>query len=91
MSKENQISSMMGEYLTVHHASKYNNRRNKLRELADLMFGFANSRFQDDCHELVKDLLTFMPELAEKGLKPTFNSFRSRLSPAVLEEFCVFV
>jgi cobaltochelatase CobS len=91
MSKENQISSMMGEYLTVHQASKYNNRRNKLRELADLMFGFANSRFQDRCHELVKDLLTFMPELAEKGLKPTFNSFRSRLSPAVLEEFCVYV
>ena len=91
MSKENQISSMMGEYLTVHQASKYNNRRNKLRELADLMFGFANSRFQDDCHELVKDLLVCMPELAEKGLKPTFNSFRSRLSPAVLEEFCVYV
>ena len=90
MSEQNQISSMMGEYLLDHQSSPYNNRRNKLRQLADVLFGEADISYRAECNVYVKNLLNAVPELAEKGLKPTFNSFRGRLSPAVLEEFCVY-
>ena len=91
MSEQNQISSMMEEYLLVHKDSKYNNRRNVLRKLADAMFGLADEHWQIQCNVVVSDLLVAIPELQEKGLKPTFNSFRGQLSPALLEEFCVYV
>ena len=90
MSEQNQISSMMEEYLLDHQSSPYNNRRNKLRQLADGLFGEADVSYRAECNASVKTLLAAVPELAEKGLKPTFNSFRGRLSPAVLEEFCVY-
>ena len=43
MSEQNQISSMMEEYLLVHKDSKYNNRRNVLRKLADALFGLTDA------------------------------------------------
>ena len=85
------LTAMMGEYLLDHQSSPYNNRRNKLRQLADGLFGEADVSHRLECNNSVEILLASLPELAEKGLKPTFNSFRGRLSPAVLEEFCVFV
>lgn len=91
MSIQNQISSMMEEYLLVHKDSKYNNRRNVLRKLADDMFGHAGTESQDFCHAQVNRLFSAHIKIQlPTGLKPTFNSFRGQLSPALLEEFCVY-
>jgi len=89
MSIRNQISSMMEEYLLDHQSSPYNNRRNVLRKLADAMFGYAGTETQNSCHAHVNRMWNGT-YITPAGLKPTFNSFRGRLSPAVLEEFCVY-
>jgi cobaltochelatase CobS subunit len=95
MSPESQIRTMMEQYIRVDKDSPYNNRRNKLRKLADAMFGCFLEDTQKQAHHKVQDLFEYLEVSRSldraKGLKPTFNSLRGALSPAVLEEFVMYV
>ena len=82
------LKEIVSEYILQHKDSPYNNRRNKLRKIADVMFGMITPEARIKCDERIVSLSE--TKLTELKIKPTFNSFRSRLSPAVLEELVIF-
>ena len=82
------LKEIVSEYILQHKDSPYNNRRNKLRKIADVMFGMITPEARIKCDERIVSLSE--TKLTELKIKPTFNSFRSRLSPSVLEELVIY-
>ena len=81
------FNQLVKHYIEVDKESPYNNRRNRLRKIADWMFGEMSPEARIECDEVIIEL--GLPRLEELKIKPTFNSFRGRLSPAVLEQMVI--
>ena len=81
-----ELFNLLHEYLTEHRDSKYNNRRNKLRAMADYLFGMLD----EDHKRLTNDKIESISVSEVHGketLRPTFNSYRAHLNPVGLESF----
>ena len=83
----NVFNDMVKNYIDVDKESPYNNRRNRLRKIADWMFGEMSPEARIKCDEAIIEL--GLTRLEELKIKPNFNSFRGRLSPAVLEQLVI--
>ena len=81
------FNQMVKHYIDVDKESPYNNRRNRLRKIADYMFGEMSPEARIKCDEAIIEL--GLTRLEELKIKPSFNSFRGRLSPAVLEQLVI--
>ena len=81
------FNDMVKHYIDVDKESPYNNRRNRLRKIADYMFGEMSPEARIKCDEAIIEL--GLTRLEELKIKPSFNSFRGRLSPAVLEQLVI--
>ena len=83
----NAFNNLVRDYINVDKESPYNNRRNRLRKIADIMFGAMSPEARIECDAAIVDIGTTL--LGELKIKPNFNSFRGRLSPAVLEQLVI--
>ena len=83
----NAFNNLVRDYINVDKESPYNNRRNRLRKIADIMFGAMSPEARIECDAAIVDIGTTL--LGELKIKPNFNSFRGRLSPAVLEQLII--
>ena len=81
------FNDMIKHYIEVDKESPYNNRRNRLRKIADWMFGEMSPEARIACDSSI--VAIGKSRLEEFKIKPTFNSFRGRLSPAVLEQLII--
>ena len=81
------FNQVIKHYIDVDKESPYNNRRNRLRKIADCMFGEMSPEARMACDSSI--LAIGKSRLEEFKIKPTFNSFRGRLSPAVLEQLVI--
>jgi cobaltochelatase CobS len=81
------FNDMIKHYIEVDKESPYNNRRNRLRKIADWMFGEMSPEARIACDSSI--VAIGKSRLEEFKIKPTFNSFRGRLSPAVLEQLVI--
>ena len=81
------FNQMVKHYIDVDKESPYNNRRNRLRKIADWMFGEMSPEARIACDSSIVGI--GKTRLEELKIKPTFNSFRGRLSPAVLEQLII--
>ena len=81
------FNQLVKHYIDVDKESPYNNRRNRLRKIADWMFGEMSPEARIECDAAIVDI--GKSRLEEFKIKPTFNSFRGRLSPAVLEQLVI--
>jgi len=82
-----ELMGMMRQYIKTDRVSDYNNRRNKLRKIADHMFAMTEPATRDVLNYKVGKIDAAK---AKKGLKGTFNSYRGQLSPSVLEELVIY-
>jgi len=82
-----ELMGMMRQYIKTDRVSDYNNRRNKLRKIADHMFAMTEPSTRDVLNYKVGKIDAAK---AKKGLKGTFNSYRGQLSPSVLEELVIY-
>ena len=81
------FNQLVKHYIDVDKESPYNNRRNRLRKIADWMFGEMSPEARIACDSSI--VAIGKSRLEEFKIKPTFNSFRGRLSPAVLEQLVI--
>ncbi len=81
------FNQLVKHYIEVDKESPYNNRRNRLRKIADWMFGEMSPEARIACDSSIVGI--GKTRLEELKIKPTFNSFRGRLSPAVLEQLII--
>ena len=81
------FNQVIKHYIDVDKESPYNNRRNRLRKIADCMFGEMSPEARMACDSSIAAI--GKSRLEEFKIKPTFNSFRGRLSPAVLEQLVI--
>ena len=81
------FNQMVKHYIDVDKESPYNNRRNRLRKIADWMFGEMSPEARIACDSSIVGIGKTL--LRELKIRPTFNSFRGRLSPAVLEQLVI--
>ena len=81
------FNQMVKHYIDVDKESPYNNRRNRLRKIADWMFGEMSPEARIACDSSIVGI--GKTRLEGLKIKPTFNSFRGRLSPAVLEQLII--
>ena len=81
------FNDMIKHYIDVDKESPYNNRRNRLRKIADWMFGEMSPEARIACDSSIVEI--GKTRLEELKIKPSFNSFRGRLSPAVLEQLVI--
>lgn len=83
-----ELFGLLHEYIVEHKESPYNNRRNKLRVLADCLFGMLDSQSRTHLDDWVAEIKGSNGD--KDSLRPTFNSYRAHLNPMGLESFVFY-
>jgi cobaltochelatase CobS len=83
MNVPSELLVMLEEYVESSYNSPYNNRRNKLRAIADYLFSMVDDNCRNNLDRKVAEIKGTPSD--KESLRPKFNSYRAHLSPDTLE------